>query len=263
MGKAEQIDPAAERFLDSADDERTFMQDYVKQINDCMEGDLHVDVEFNVKERTPRKLANAFRAEIQDRIKYIGEYSRKKGRLPRIEDGDKTRASASPKKRSYTQATFDAEFGAYTKLKRSILGKLRKRLNDGDDSKAVKRDAERAFGRNVVCKKLGVKGPAMVTRSKPWQRIAAEFGLNKKAPDGSRTLRSPRAVGGSTSVEHLTDGDTPQEQAIRNETISLVKRRLPPRDADAVIDKLNLGDMTDSEARELVEIQRSAEVKPR
>ena len=116
------------------------------------------------------------------------------------------------------------------------------------------------FGRNAIVKELGVRAPAMVSRSKPWLEMAQELKLDCKA---NRQPKERKQIGMDIALEEsLRSGENPVvDQAIQRETnqrqrgmlISSIRQRLPTEQAEATIEQLERGDMTDEQVIELLD----------
>jgi len=150
--------------------------------------------------------------------------------------------------RSFTQADLDNAIREYKAQRASRYGDLVEAVKAGKAS--AMRDARRLFGRNAIAKALGCKSKAMVSKSAAWKAIAAELQLSK-------TAATPRQrVGEGIAVEQAAEaqGDTVSQTVIRQETLRLINAKLPKNEAEATVHKLQIGDMSDDDARKLVEL---------
>ena len=117
----------------------------------------------------------------------------------------------------------------------------------------AKKAAQQLFGRNAVARALQVKARAMVTYSSEWQAIAEELRLSR-GKDRNRKA-SPR-IGLDIALEDQAS-ETAQsglEIVVNNETIHLIRKSMSRAEAEPLIERLQRGDITDDQARELVEI---------
>jgi len=158
-------------------------------------------------------------------------------------------AEATPqtKKRPWTQKELDKEIEDYKAKRSHNYHELVERVAKGD--KGAKKAARKMFGRNAVVRALGVKSPDMVSKSPAWRGIA-------KALDLEKPTKRPDKIGHDMAVERASeDRSVPaDEAAIRRETIGLIERAMPKKEAQATIDRLERGEMSDDEARELIDV---------
>jgi hypothetical protein len=159
--------------------------------------------------------------------------------------------------RSWTQPDLDGAIREY-KAKRAAQYKvLVEATRQGRPG--AKQAAQRLFGRNAIAKALGVKARAMVSKSEPWQEIAAELQLphNCKGPPA---LNGSKRIGLSIAEEQKVFNESGKaevlDQLIHKETRALLQRELPPEAAEEVIRKLQREEMTDDGARELIDLYR-------
>jgi hypothetical protein len=99
---------------------------------------------------------------------------------------------------------------------------------------------------------LGVKAPAMVTKSPVWQAIADELGI----PRGKeRKQTSLQKVGLDIAIERQSSESSVSglDVAVRNETIKLVRNAMGREEAELIVERLRDGTITDDQARELAE----------
>jgi hypothetical protein len=108
------------------------------------------------------------------------------------------------------------------------------------------------FGRNAIARELGVKAPAMVTKSPDWQQLADELGLSRGK---DRNVPKRKRVGLDIALEESAAKSQPVlELAVRQETVQLVKSSMSQSEANAVVDRLQRGEITDDQARDLIEL---------
>jgi hypothetical protein len=155
--------------------------------------------------------------------------------------------------RSWTQTDLDA---AIHKYKAERAGSYRELVNGVQAGKpgAIKA-AQKLFGRNALARALGVKAPAMISKSEAWREIAAELGLNRKAESHPRQGRA-RRMGTDIAFEEEAEkaGDTVAQQVDQNETIRLARQKLPKRLAEEIINRLIDGVITDDQARQQIDL---------
>ena len=110
--------------------------------------------------------------------------------------------------------------------------------------------AKKMFGRNAIARELRVRSAAMVSKSPVWQGIADALNLRK-----SKVTRGAK-IGLDIAIEEKAQQDSVPviDSAIRCETIEMIESRLPRAEAEPIVERLHRGDMTDSQARELVAI---------
>ncbi|MDB5322191.1 MAG: hypothetical protein JWN40_3822 [Phycisphaerales bacterium] len=157
-------------------------------------------------------------------------------------------ATATPQ-RSMTQDDVDREVAAYKAARAANYNDLR----DGVRAKrpgAVKA-ARKNFGRNHIARQIGCKSSAMVSKSLVYQTIKTELHLNDKR-------RTPQRTGLDVAANRVAHdaGNSTIDAVVANETRALLRKHLQPTDAEAAIDKLDAGQMTDEQARELVDVYR-------
>jgi hypothetical protein len=170
-------------------------------------------------------------------------------------------------KRSWTQNDLDAEIREYKAKRASIYNDLVDAVKQG--RRGATKDAQRLFGRNELVRALGVKSGAMVSKSPVWQELANELGL-RRATGRHRPLRHKR-IGLDIALEEqaVAASEPPVDQAIHLETIRLIEKSMSETEAEATLEKLQRGEMTDDQARELMEVvtgqkrdQRAHKIRP-
>lgn len=149
--------------------------------------------------------------------------------------------------RSWTRSDLDNAIHEYKAKRASIYHNLVQAVKRGGEG--AKNDARRLFGRNAVARALGVKAKAMVTYSPAWQQIANELGLR-----GSQKGKLARAqrVGLSIAIEQAAMASE-EDEVVRRETVELIKKSMPPEAAEPTIEKLYRREITDDEAREIID----------
>jgi hypothetical protein len=153
---------------------------------------------------------------------------------------------------SWTQADLDGAIRKYKAERASTYHELVEGVKKG--LPGAKKDAQRLFGRNAIAEALRVKARAMVSKSPVWQEIAAELQLRPQ--DRGRRFDPGKRIGEAIAHEQEAEmkGDTTFDKVTRNETIRLIETHLPPDIAEATIHKLELGDITDDNARKIVDL---------
>jgi hypothetical protein len=173
------------------------------------------------------------------------------------EPASKTVRKRTEQLRSWTQPDLDGAIREYKARRAAQYNDLAEGVRQGKPG--AKKSAQQLFGRNAIARALGVRARAMVTKSEPWQEIAAELQLSRNLKGRSPLNRSKR-IGLSIAEEQkaLDKTGSPQvlDQVISNETISLMRRELPPEVAEEAINKLERGEMTDDGARHLIDLYR-------
>lgn len=160
-------------------------------------------------------------------------------------------------KRSWTQPDLDAEISKYKAQRASTYPDLVAGVRAG--RQGAKKSAQDTYGRNAIVRALGVRSPAMVTKSPEWQCIAKELGLRNQKSGGGRSRKQRIAMDIALEEQAQAVGSTETDAAIRRETTALINRSMPPTEAEATVEKLQRGDISDDDARELVEIYADQE----
>jgi len=154
-------------------------------------------------------------------------------------------------KRSWTQSDLDDEIRKYKAERSPSFSDLSDAVRRGQ--KNAIEAAGRLFGRNVIASALGVKSPAMVTNSAVWQAIADELGI----PRGKhRNAPKLKKIGLDIAMEAQASHVSPQpfDSAVRSETIRLVHSSLPADQSEPILEKLQRGDISDDQAREVIDL---------
>ncbi len=163
----------------------------------------------------------------------------------------RSKGSTAPQ-RSWTQRDLDEAIREYKARRASTYRDLVDGVRTG--KKGAKKQARALYGRNSVAKALGVKSAAMVSKSPVWQAIADE--LHLRAESGPRPTSMGNRMGIELAVEQqgLAASDPVVDQVIRRETIQLIKKSMVSNDAVATVEKLERGQISDDQARELVQV---------
>jgi hypothetical protein len=100
----------------------------------------------------------------------------------------------------------------------------------------------------------------MVGKSPAWRQLAAELGLNCKETRGPSRLRR-RKIGLEIALEQqAVEQSAPVVDRVRREKIiESAHRRLSREVAEATVEKLMRGEMTDEGAEETIEIAASSQ----
>lgn len=168
-----------------------------------------------------------------------------------VADKTERRGKRASAKRSWTQNDLDEAIREYKAKRASTYNDLVDGVKRG--SPGATKSARELFGRNAIVRALGVKSRAMVSNSAVWQELADKLGLRGRTKK-SRHARGHRiGMGIALDKQAVAAGGTAVDQAIRRETIDLVTKAMPEAEAEATIEKLQRGDITDDQARELVE----------
>jgi len=172
--------------------------------------------------------AQAIRARLQQNAQ--SEVLIAGGQVPERPDakrgGTKALKEAAPK-RSWTQPDLDDAIREY-KAKRAgpysdlVEGVRRKQPG-------AMKSARELFGRNAIVRALGVRSPAMVSKSAVWQQIADDLGLRGRVKKGRRPEGQRIAMGIALEEAAVAAGDTAVDQAIRRETVRLIERAMPAK----------------------------------
>jgi hypothetical protein len=173
--------------------------------------------------------------------------------------GAAKRSSAAPpsggpvEPRSWTQHDLDAAIHVYKSRRASSYHELVEAVQKGKPG-AIEA-ARKMFGRNALVKALGVKAPAMVSKSEAWQEIVRELRLPRRGK-GSGGLRGDRRIGTELALERKGEeaGDTTAAEVTRRETIELARQRLAPKEAEDLVSKLERGETDDDDAREIIRL---------
>jgi hypothetical protein len=165
-------------------------------------------------------------------------------------NGKSRREKATQNRKSWTQVDLDAAIREYKARRAANYGELVEAVKAGRPG--AKKAAQNMFGRNAIARELGVKAPAMVTKSPDWQQLADELGLSRGK---DRNVPKRKRVGLDIALEESAAKSQPVlELAVRQETVQLVKSSMSQSEANAVVDRLQRGEITDDQARDLIEL---------
>lgn len=163
--------------------------------------------------------------------------------------GKRGKQQAAPAK-SWTQVDLDEAIRKYKAERASSYADLVAGVRA--NRPGAKSAAQEIYGRNSIVRALGVKAPAMVTKSPVWQAIADELGI----PRGQeRNQSSLQKVGLDIAIEKQASESSASglDIAVRNETIKLVRKAMAREEAEVIVERLRDGTITDDQARELAE----------
>jgi hypothetical protein len=116
---------------------------------------------------------------------------------------------------------------------------------------AVKQ-ARTVFGRNNIHRKLGIS-KAMISKSPAWRKIAEELCLERQSKKVGRRM-SLEAAQGKMAENGTLDQEAVQQQAIQHETIRLIRQNMNGQSAEALIEQLLMGEITDDRARQIAQV---------
>jgi hypothetical protein len=164
----------------------------------------------------------------------------------------RTKADAAPL-RSWTQDDLDAAIRKYKADRAGSYYGLREAVREGRGG--AREQAQKRFGRNAIAKALGVKARAMVSKSPAWQEMADELGLPRKGRK-KRPLDKNKRIGYGFAEEEKAEamGEQTVDKVLRNETIAQIRQNMDPKDAEATLNSLESGGITDDGAREIVQL---------
>ena len=152
-------------------------------------------------------------------------------------------------KRSWTQPELDTKIRSEIEKYPDLIAAVKK------GKTGAKRDARKMFGRNALAKRLGVKSSRMVSLSTPWQELADSLGLLRKS-------RRRAKVGLDVALEQKADADHSNvaAEAIRRETKRIIEGAIESAKGKnqkasfvSLLEKFDLGEVTDDQARRIVE----------
>lgn len=162
----------------------------------------------------------------------------------------KRRRRAETPKRTWRQPELDNAILGFKADMGDKYVDLKERIENGDPE-AVK-EAREVFGRNAIARSLGVRSPAMVSKSRIWQTIREELALH------SDPRLQKNRVGFEIAQEEsaLATSKSPQDIAMERETIEQIKESMPEDCAEPTIEKLQRGDITVDEAEGILNAWR-------
>lgn len=160
------------------------------------------------------------------------------------------RSNGQTPKRSWTQADLDDAIREYKSRRASNYAELVQAVKRGDAG--ATKAAREMFGRNEIVRSLGVKSPAMVTKSVVWIQMAEEL----RIPRGSDRNNQRRRIGFGIAEETLAleCNDATVTNVIRNETMRLIRASMSVDAANDLISKLCNAEVTDDDARQIAEL---------
>jgi hypothetical protein len=166
--------------------------------------------------------------------------------------GPKNRDRNAVPKRSWTQSDLDDAIQEYKAKRASTYTDLVEGVKCG--RAGAKKSAQKLFGRNALARALGVRSPAMVTNSPVWQRIANELRLRGRSRKGHHAVKQRIGVDIALEEQAIAAGGSAVDEVVRRETIALIEKSMPSAEAEATVEKLQRGDITDDQARDLIKL---------
>jgi len=168
--------------------------------------------------------------------------------------GKATAANPPPPDRDWTQALVDHEVRRYKADRLADYNACRAAVRRGDPGASTR--AQELFGRNAIARALELRSPGLLSKSPDWHAIARELNLPCKA---NRIARAkPKRIGAEIASEEaaVESSTSILEQLVLDETVQLIRASMPSQFVEATIDKLMRGEMTDDQARQLVDLHR-------
>ena len=156
--------------------------------------------------------------------------------------------SQSAQKRSWTQPDLDEAIREYKAKMFSTYNDLVNGVKCGRPG--AEKSARETFGRNAIARKLEVRSPTMVGNSTVWQAIADQLGLHRSKPAKKKRIGIEFAL----EKQGVASSKSAVDQAIQRETVAMVNNGMPEKEAEATIEKLLGDEITDDEARELIDV---------
>jgi hypothetical protein len=190
--------------------------------------------------------------------------------------GNNRKKPAKAEVRAWTQEDLDKAIDEYKAQRAAAYKELADAVRMGRHG--AKKKAKTIYGRNAIARALGVKSPSMVSKSPAWIAIAEDLRLElhrERTAQGTRRTVKAGRIGLDLAVEQKSkDADegadnapaeSPLETAERQETLRQINRLAQagktPKDrakneeaADALTQKLQRGDISDDQARQVVEM---------
>jgi len=150
---------------------------------------------------------------------------------------------------SWTQPKLDAAIREYIAHRAGPLKSLTEAVQA--NRKGAVDAARKVFGRNVIAEALRVRSRAMVSKSEPWKEIADDLRLR---PDGLRRLNNSNKTGFDIATEEkaASTGDPVADEVERRDAINFVRKKLKGERADAIVERLERGDISPDDAEEMV-----------
>lgn len=159
----------------------------------------------------------------------------------------KGRGTSGVPLRSWSQADLDAAISKYKAERASTFTDLAAGVRACRPG--AKKTAQNTYGRNAIARALGVRAPAMVSKSPEWQRIADELGLRKQKAVAGKSHKQRIGIDIALEEQAQATGSTAIDAAVRRETIDIVNRAMPAAEAEATVEKLQRGEISDDSAR--------------
>ena len=205
-------------------------------------------------------------------VKHLDHLGGRIEQLSKVKPAKTLPSSRAVPKRSWTQDELDEAIRQY---KANRATRFKEMLSILDNPKtperrrrAVRKEAQRMFGRNAVAGALGVKSAKMVSQSHVWIDIADTLGLARRSRHGKPSGRG-RRVGLEIAVEQASQeapetadhaaADTALILEEQEETLARINALARSGKADAhsyakaLRDQYQAGELTDEQVRQTVE----------
>ena len=106
--------------------------------------------------------------------------------------------------------------------------------------------ARKMFGRNEIARRLGMS-KGSVSKSEAWRAVAEELNLS---PDKGTSLRSYKRVGFDYAIEKKAqeEENIVIDKVARREVITAIEKSLPRKDAERLVERLELGTIDEEQA---------------
>ena len=106
--------------------------------------------------------------------------------------------------------------------------------------------ARKMFGRNEIARRLGMS-VGSVSKSEAWRAVAEELNLS---PDKGTSLRSYKRVGFDYAIEKKAqeEENIVIDKVARREVITAIEKSLPRKDAERLVERLELGTIDEEQA---------------
>jgi hypothetical protein len=147
-----------------------------------------------------------------------------------------------------SQEQVDAALEKYLADHAQVYVQLKKNVQDNLPS-AIEA-ARELFGRNVLANKIGCRTPGRVSESPVYKKIQSELRL------AQGTTAGVNRSGYEMSVEKASNkaGNVTFDAIVNSETRELITTSLPRDEAEAMIHRLEMGETTDEQAREMIKL---------
>ena len=178
-----------------------------------------------------------------------------------------TLGAAGPKSRNRNGRPQSSAGWTQERVNQAVLKHVAKRSDaytvasgKGKASPDAVKKAKKLFGRNYIAGEMVCPG-AMVTNSPMWDRIKKDLNLRDKGrASGTRRTEKTGRQGEEIIHEAAAEakGDTTFDAVVRNEqtrnkTVKMIRDVMNKREMEATIEKLERGEITDDQARSIVD----------